>query len=506
MTERGAGAEHRETTLKGLSAGRVGLLGGVVVGISCVAPAYTLTAALGPTVAQVGVHTPAILLVGFIPMLLIASGYRELNRRMPDAGSSFTWGTRTFGPWVGWMMGWGLIVSTIIVISSLASVACDFFYILLGQLFGRPELSALTENKGVNIATTLVFIAAASWIAYRGIEETKRFQYLLVVFQLVVLGWFAVAALVHVANGTAFDPTPVSLEWFNPAGITSFSALTAGISLSIFVYWGWDVTLTMNEEMKDPQRTPGRAATLTVLAIMGVYVAAAVATIAYAGVGDTGLGTGNPDNQGSIFAALAAPVMGPFALLMSLAILSSSGASLQSTFVSPARTLLAMGYYGAIPGAFSRTSARYNSPSVATFATGGAAALFYVITKLVSERALWDTIAALGIMISFYYGLTALASARYFLKEGVSSAKAFVLQVLAPFAGGAALLVMFVKTCLDSMNPDFGSGSEIGGVGFVFIIGASVLLLGVVLMLLWWRVRPEFFRNPIPELADALKE
>jgi amino acid transporter len=52
-----------------------------------------------------------------------------------------------------------------------------------------------------------------------------------------------------------------------------------------------------------------------------------------------------------VFFALAGPALGPFAVLMSIAVLSSSAASLQSTFVSPARTLLAMGHYGALPPA-----------------------------------------------------------------------------------------------------------------------------------------------------------
>src|SRR6188768_805547 len=100
---------------KGLSAGTVGLIGAVVIGISCIAPAYTLTAALGPTVSEVGFQVPAIILVGFIPMLLVALGYRELNKRMPDSGTSFTWATRAFGPWIGWMAGWGLVAATILV-------------------------------------------------------------------------------------------------------------------------------------------------------------------------------------------------------------------------------------------------------------------------------------------------------------------------------------------------------------------------------------------------------
>ena len=480
---------------KGLSKGTVGVLGAVVIGISSIAPAYTLTAALGPTVAEVGTQLPAIFIAGFLPMLLVALGYRELNSAMPDSGTSFTWATRAFGPWIGWMGGWGLVAATIIVLSNLAAVAVDFFYILLAQLTGNDAIAELTTNLWVNIPTTLVFIAAACWISYRGMQTTKAFQYWLVAFQLIVLAWFAIAAFGHVKNGTAFDPTPISLDWFNPMAVESFGAFAAGISLSIFIFWGWDVTLTMNEETKNPDKVPGRAATITVLVIMGIYMVISLAVIAYAGVGDTGLGAGNPENQESIFAVLAGPIMGPFAILMSLAILSSSAASLQSTLVSPARTLLAMGYYKALPATFGKISPRFMSPSVATITAGAAAAGFYVITRLLSENALWDTITALGLMICFYYGGTALACVWYFRREAFDSVRNVFFRFLAPLLGGVILLVMFVSTARDSMDPDYGSGSNIGGLGMVFILGVGVLLLGVAIMFYMRGRSPGFFKG-----------
>jgi amino acid transporter len=64
-------------------------------------------------------------------MLLVALGYRELNKAMPDSGTSFTWATRAFGPWIGWMAGWGLIAATVVVLSNLAGIAVDFFYLML---------------------------------------------------------------------------------------------------------------------------------------------------------------------------------------------------------------------------------------------------------------------------------------------------------------------------------------------------------------------------------------
>ena len=61
---------------KGLATGRVGLLGAVVIGVSCIAPTYTLTSGIGPTISAVGQYVPAVLLLGFIPMLLVAFAYR----------------------------------------------------------------------------------------------------------------------------------------------------------------------------------------------------------------------------------------------------------------------------------------------------------------------------------------------------------------------------------------------------------------------------------------------
>lgn len=52
----GHGLAEKGLSGKGLKAGAVGLLGAVVIGASCIAPAYTLTAALGPTVSEVGVR------------------------------------------------------------------------------------------------------------------------------------------------------------------------------------------------------------------------------------------------------------------------------------------------------------------------------------------------------------------------------------------------------------------------------------------------------------------
>jgi amino acid transporter len=480
---------------KGLSAGSVGLIGAIVIGISCIAPAYTMTAALGPTVSEVGLQVPAIILVGFIPMLLVAFGYRELNRSMPDSGTSFTWATRAFGPWIGWMAGWGLIAATILVLSNLAGIAVDFFYLMLAQIFGNPDIADLALNPVINVVTCLTFMLAATAISYRDMQTTQKVQYVLVGFQLLVLVLFGVVAFIHVANGSAFDATPISLEWFNPFAVESFSSFAAGLSLSIFIFWGWDVTLTMNEETKGSRSTPGRAATLTVFIIVVLYLLIATASISFAGTGTGEFGLGNEDIQGNVFFALAGPVLGPLAILVSIAVLSSSAASLQSTFVSPARTLLAMGHYGALPEKFSRVSPRFLTPGYATIVSAVVASGFYAIMRFISEDVLWDTITALGMMICFYYGITAFAAVWYFRTQLFNSFRNFVFRLLFPLVGGIILAVLFFTTIIDSMDPDYGSGSNIGGVGLVFILGMAVIVSGIVIMIIQAIRRPAFFRG-----------
>jgi amino acid transporter len=477
---------------KGLAEGSMGLLAIVTLGVSTVAPAYALTATIGPTALVVGAQMPAVFLVGFIPMLLVALGYRELNADAPDSGTSFTWATKAFGPYIGWLGGWGLVSATVIVLSNLAGIAVEFFYLLLSEILRVPAIADWPDHLGVNIATCLVFMTAAMWVCYRGATATKAVQYSLVLLQLVVLLWYSIAAWHAAGDAPALA---FSWDWFNPFAVSSAAAFATGLSLSIFIYWGWDLCLTLNEEATDSAKTPGRAAALVIFIILTLYLSVSVSTMRFAGLGETGLGLSNPETGENVLAEMAVPVMGPFAVLVALAVLASSVASLQSTFVSPARTLLAMGHYRAIAERFAWIHPEYRSPGYATIVAGIVAGAFYAVMHIASEHVLADTILTLGMMICFYYGLTAFACVFYFRQTLFLSVRNFFLRGVAPLTGGLVLAAVFIETALDSMRPQFGSGSSVFGVGLVFLLGVGIILLGVVIMLLIsWRC-PGFFQG-----------
>ncbi|WP_241473439.1 APC family permease [Mycolicibacterium neoaurum] len=493
---------------KGLAEGKVGTLSGAMLGISCVAPGYTLTASIGVIVAAVGLKMPAIFIAGFIPMFLTAYAYRELNSRTPDCGASFTWSTKAFGPYVGWMCGWGMVVASIIVLSNLAAIAVEFFYLLIARVFNQPGIADLAGNVAVNIITTLVFIALATLIASRGITTSERVQFVLVGFQLVVLVAFAVTAFVHVSRGDAPAGLSFDLDWFNPFTGLTLAVFAVGLTGSIFAFWGWDTCLTLGEESKDPTKVPGRAGLLCVTSILITYLLIAVAVMMYAGVGEEGLGLGNPENSENVFGALADPVLGPwFGPLLYLAVFASSVASLQTTFLPAARAMLAMGAYKAFPARFAEVSPRFLTPVYSTVVAGVVTAGFYTVVKLLSDNALWDTIAALGIMICWYYGITAFACVWFFRRELFDNAHNIIFKFLFPLLGGLMLAVVFVIAIGESMNPENGSGAEIGGIGLVFFIGFGILALGAVLMLVMRARQPDFFlgqtlRRDTPALTE----
>ncbi|MGH3507026.1 MAG: APC family permease [Nocardioidaceae bacterium] len=478
---------------KGLRHDTVGLIGSTVLSISSVAPAYALTATIGILVSEAGTKMAVVIIAGFLPMFFAAYAYREFNRVAPDSGTSFTWTTKAFGPHIGWLGGWAAVLATVIVLSNLAGVAVQFFYQFIGDLIGSDDVSTLWENRLVNVITCLAFLAIAAWVAYRGIETTEHVQFILVGFQMVVLVVFAIVALAK--SGSAETGIPFSWDWFSLEGL-GLSAFIAGLSGSIFAFWGWDTSLTVNEESKDSDTMPGRAALLCVTSILLTYLLVAIATQMYAGVGTTGLGLGNEEISDNVFGALAEPVLGSNVhLLLFLAVLASSAASLITTFLPTSRTMLAMGTYRAFPRKFASVHPEHKTPSYATLVAAIGAAVFYGVLTFLSERVLTDTIYSLGIMICFYYGLTAFGCIWFFRKELFLSVSNFVFKLLFPLLGGLGLAWVFVVTLRDSASPDYGSGASIGGVGLVLILGLGLILAGIVLMLIQQARDPAFFRG-----------
>jgi amino acid transporter len=484
---------------KGLKGGSLGLLSSVVVGIASTAPAYSLAASLGYVVTTangsgiVGVKAPLIMVVAFVPMYFIAVAYAELNKAIPDCGTTFTWAAKAFGTRVGWMGGWGIIAADVIVMANLAQIAGSYSYRLVG-------LDTLADSTFWSTVAGIVWIVIMTYICYRGIEISARIQYALLGIEVFTLVLFAVFALAKVYFGGA-PATHIrpSLSWLSPSGLSLTSVVTATL-IAVFIYWGWDTAVATNEEADDPATTPGRAAVLSTVLLLLTYAIVSIAAVSVAGVGSKGIGIGNPDNAADVFAGMGKVVFGGgvigavMVFFLKITVLTSASASTQTTILPTARTALSMAAFGAIPRRFARIHPRYLTPTDSTIWMGAVSIIFYVGLTLVSQDILADTIAAVGLMIAFYYGLTGFACVWFYRKTMWAKPRDVLMQGVIPFLGGLLLLGAFFYAAHTYYAADYGETS-LGDVGGVFIIGIGSLLAGVVLMLIYSAISPAYFRG-----------
>ncbi|MGB2711431.1 MAG: APC family permease [Conexibacter sp.] len=469
-----------------LKEGALGYVSNLVIGVASTAPGYSLAATLGfiVAVAGVGVHAPAVLLVSFIPMLLVATAYRYLNKADPDPGTSFAWVRRGLGPHLGWLNGWAIVVADIIVMAALAQIAAKYTFLLFGW-------DAAADSNGAQIAMAVAWIALMTWICYRGIELSARTQVFLLGAEIAALTAFAVVALVKVyADDPANSITP-QLAWFNPFEL-GWTALVDGVLLGVFIYWGWDSGVAVNEESEDSNEGPGRAAVMSTLLLVLIYLVVATAAQAFGGTQLL------EDNADDVLSVLGGQVFGsPLDKILIIAVLTSAAASTQTTILPTARTTLSMARKRAWPRQFANVHPRYLTPSYSTLWMGAVSIVWTVLIMGLNpaQNVLGDSISALGFAIAFYYGFTGLACFVYFRREITKSVRSFVLAGLAPLLGFVMLAYIFGKAFHDYSQEGFNYSPPFLGIEVPIVIGIGGLLLGVVAMLFAMVPYRDFFRQ-----------
>jgi amino acid transporter len=495
-----------QTLDKGLKAGALGLISTTVIATASVAPAYSIAATLVFVVAAVGLQSPAVAVLAFVPMLLTSIGYSELNKADPDCGTTFTWATRAFGPKTGWFGGWAIVVADVLVMASLAQVASQYVFLLFGA-----------KGIGTNATSSWVLLGGIIWIVlmtaicYVGIEVSANFQKVLLGIELTMLVVLSVVALVKVGTGNAPPGyrTP-SIQWLNPFHISSFSAFASGIILMVFIYWGWDTAVAVNEETKDKTRTPGLAAIFSTIILLFTYALVIFSMQSFAGVGTTGNGLGNLANAGDVLSVQGSAVFGTggvgnfFYRLLLLMVLSSAAASTQTTILPTARTTLSMAAYKALPKAFAKIHPRFMTPTVSTIVMGLVSIVFYVGVNYASNGigVIGDAVIAIGLYIAFYYGLTGFACAWYYRRNLTSSVRNLFMQGILPVAG--ALMLWFLGGWSVWLDYDVATENDYTmwtvpwahwQVGGAFVIAVGAALVGVVIFVCLRITQPAFFKK-----------
>ncbi|MFG3160487.1 APC family permease [Streptomyces sp. NPDC048232] len=468
----------------GLKADAIGFVDALVIGLNATSPAYSLAAVIGPVVALVGIYAPGVMFASFVPMLLIASAFYYLNKVDQDCGTTFSWVTRAMGPWSGWLGGWAIAMTGVLVVGSLADVAVTFGLLTVG-------LDSWAENEVVRQVLTVLLILVMTGVCVIGTELSARVQNVLILAQVACLLAFAVVALYRVYAGTGtLDSVKPAADWMNPFG-SGGASLTAALLLGVFIYWGWESAVNLTEEIRDSASAPGRAAVWSTIVLLVTYVAVGFAVVAYAGPLFL---SENAGEEEFIFALLAGEAMGGWDWVVLLAVSTSALASTQTTIIPASRTALSMARRQALPARFGRIHPRYRTPDVSTWWVAGIAIVWYLVVRQISENALFDSLTALSLLIAFYYALTGIACAVYYRRRLTESLRNLLLIGLGPLVGAGLLIWLMVESVIDMADPaNSYSGVSWLGLGPPLVIGIGITLVGVVVMLVWRFVSPAFW-------------
>ena len=309
---------------------------------------------------------------------------------------------------------------------------------------------------------------------------------------------FAVVALATVY----IDHPPGSIEvrasWFNPFAISSWSALVTGVLLGVFIYWGWDSAVSVNEESEDSATGPGNAAVVSDAAARRH-----LRRRRHRRAGVRRHRSGLVEHQDDVLSALGGEVLpraaGPPAHHRG----ADVGVGVDADD-DPAH-----GAHDALDGALGRAAAsasravhpRFQTPSFSTILMGIMSVIWFVLIVNISTNVLSDSITALGFLIAFYYGMTGFACAIYYRHELRKSTRNLFLLGILPFTGGLLLLGIFIKALVFYGDPANTSSNGVLGIGAPVVIGIGSMLLGVVVML---ATRPQHraFFSRRTEVAD----
>ena len=298
-----------------------------------------------------------------------------------------------------------------------------------------------------------------------------------------------------------------ALSWMSPSGVPS-SALIAGLVVAVFIYWGWDTCVSVNEEAKDSSsRTPrtrrrvvdGGSSSL-------IYLVTAYGSVALLGPDFV------TDNAGDAIYALGEVALPSFMVKL----LDDRRAHLGGCVVpdhDSARPLEQCSRWvptARLPPKLARKSiGRRLTPDFSTWLFGGRArspgtCCSWSSATTRATDAYSASIAAVGLAIAVYYGLSGISCIVLFRRHLLKSVRHFVMIGVLPAIGGVTLLYVFCKTVIDAYDADYAPGT-VFGVGTVLVFGTLLLALGVPLMLICARKYPAFFRYR-PDPAAVVKD
>lgn len=432
-----------------LASNSLGLSESTIMGVAGTAPVFSISATSAALFAATGALAPASLLYCGLIMLGVTLAYAHLNRIDTNAGASYAWVRASFGQTLGFLAGWAVLIASAV-------------FMVSGTIPAATATLALIAPTQINNTSTVTLVAAGwlmlvTLVIIKGVKLTSYVQVVLTVIEFLIMLAILIGAFVQFAQHPAH-----ALHW-QDFSLTAFSPhlFAAGALIALFFYWGWDVTVNLNEETRDGGWVASLGSLLAMFIIMALFILFAIATM---------MVLTDPEIQAAdtnVVLAVAEKIFpAPWSYLAILAVMFSTLGTLETSILQFTRTLFAQARDGMLHPRYAQLHARWKTPWVATLVISGVGLiLLFAASGLPTVNAiLQDSIDAIGFQASFYYGLACFASAWVVWKHGPHTPLRVLFLLAWPLASGLFLWGIGLYSL-----PSFNLTSNLFAIGGILI-------------------------------------
>jgi amino acid transporter len=413
-----------------LKANALSIMDTITLAVAGTAPSYSLNATTAALIAAVGLAAPGALALGAIPMFGIAFAFKHLNNWRADAGTSYSWVGRSINPYLGFVCAWTfLTLSTAFMVAAALPVGVITLGLIAPQYQDSVWLATLAGG---------LWFAAVATMTILGVHVAASVQKVMTAVEAVALMALAIGAFVKFGSNPV---NPFSLSWFSPLAFGNVQTFMAGMLVAVFYYFGWDVSSNVAEETEGANDTPGASGVLGMIGIVVLFLLMQVSV-------QFGM---TPEmveaNSANLFAALGNSVLPqPWGNIAVLAVLLSTVGTIETQLTQCSRTLFSMGRDRVIHEKFAEIHPRFQTPWLAGLVIT-VLGLFLLILSSSSESVgavMTSLISSIGVMVSFYYGMTGLACAWYYRRILRRNWKILVMRGIWPVGSAIFLLILTV--------------------------------------------------------------
>jgi basic amino acid/polyamine antiporter, APA family len=249
--------EDKEPALKRVLGPKLLLL--FIVGDILGAGVYAVTGTMAGTVGGI-VWLPFLL--AFVVATLTAFSYLELVTQYPQAAGAALYTHKAFGiHFVTFLVAFAVVCSGITSASTSANVLAQNF-------FGGLEINGVMGDpgQGVITAVALAFMLLLAVINLRGVGESVKFNVVLTLVEMIALCIVIGVGFYVMAQGTGNPGEIFVFNDYQDKGL--FLAVTAATSIAFFAMVGFEDSVNMVEETRNPEKIFPR----TMLTGLGIAV------------------------------------------------------------------------------------------------------------------------------------------------------------------------------------------------------------------------------------------